>query len=174
MRLLLLVPFLLFLVFSSVQTSFAQSDYVLPYPSFMPGNTLYKVHRILEIVEKYWYFGDFGQFAYNLKESDFYLVQAKTLFEYKQYLLGYDGLIQSDAYFSKLSPNLLAAKRDGKNIFQEVLTLHSVAKKHMEVLESIIPGVPQVFYWTPEKGPATTLKLRNEIWHAIIVRKQNL
>ena len=66
---------------------FAESQYVLPYPSAMPGSFLYKLNLVQEEILRYWYFGDFGQFKYNLGLSDKYLVEAKTLFEYKQYLL---------------------------------------------------------------------------------------
>ncbi len=68
-------------------SSFAQSDYVLPYPSSMPGSIYYKLHLAWESVIEYWNFGDFGQFIYNLKQFNKYVVEAKTLFEYIQYLL---------------------------------------------------------------------------------------
>ena len=76
--------FFIILIPSSV---YAQSSYVLPYPSQMPGGLYYKIHLIYENVSKYWYFGDFGRFDYNLKQSDKYLVETKTLFEYKQILV---------------------------------------------------------------------------------------
>src|ERR1700749_87312 len=100
-----IAPFIIATFFLSfTQVASADSPYVLPYPSFMPGTIFYKIDRVIEIFEKYWYFGDFGQFTYNLKESDKYLVQAKTLFEYQQYLLAMVALQQSDAYFQKIQP----------------------------------------------------------------------
>src|SRR3990167_6873899 len=81
---------------------YAQSSYVLPYPGEMPGNKVYKLNLIKEKLEKYFYFGNFSQFNYNLKYADKYLVEAKTLFEYKQFLLGDSALKKSDSYFKNL------------------------------------------------------------------------
>ena len=76
----ILICSLLFLILAT-SFSFAESDYVLPYPSSMPGSKFYQIRLIWDEVKKYWYFGSFGQFEYNLKQSDKYLVEAKTLFE---------------------------------------------------------------------------------------------
>src|SRR3989344_5659903 len=102
--------FLIFL-FIFAEQCIAESIYVLPYPSSMPGNKLYKVHLFLESLEQYWYFGSFGQFKYSLKESDKYLVEAKTLFDYKQYILANKALQKSDIYFSRTFPFLVKAKK---------------------------------------------------------------
>src|SRR5687768_12398331 len=85
-------------------STLAQSDYVLPYPSSMPGSSLYKIRLIFEEINKYWYFGNISQFTYNLRQSDKYLIEAKTLFEYKQYFLAYQALEKSNHYFNKISP----------------------------------------------------------------------
>ena len=116
----------------------ASSDYVLPYPSYMPGNKLYTIHLILETFSKYWHFGDFGQFSYNLRESDKYLVETKTLFEYQQYLLGYKALNKSNDFFIKVEPSLIKAKQNGKDITEKKNTLEQASKKHIEVLQRII------------------------------------
>src|SRR3989338_9822486 len=116
--------FIFLIVLFSIQIIFpfkvyAESSYVLPYPSYMPGSVYYKTHLVLEKLERYWYFGNFSQFVYNLKLSDKYLVEAKTLFEYKQYLFAYDALKKSDVYFDKAFLFLNKAKEEGKNIAQK-------------------------------------------------------
>ena len=169
----LVVLIFLFLVSAPTQV-FAQSSYVLPYPSFMPGSIFYKVNLIKEEISKYWYFGNFGQFKYNLKQSDKYLIEAKTLFEYKQYLLAVNALEKSDFHFSKTKPSLLNAEREGKNISQNLLTLESAKEKHIEILEKISKEVPENFLWQPEKKKPTTLYLRKEIREAIDIKKKNL
>src|SRR5690242_14133057 len=100
----LLFVFLFFFIFS--QPSYALSSYVLPYPSTMPGGVSYKIHLVWEKIMQYWYFGDFGSYEYNLKQSDKYLVEAKTLFEYNQFLLGYNALQKSNDYFKNIEPFL--------------------------------------------------------------------
>src|SRR3989344_581593 len=65
------------LLLYTAKSSLAQSSYVLPYPPPMPGSFLYKIRLLSEQIQQYWYFGNFGQFSYNLKQSDKYLVQAK-------------------------------------------------------------------------------------------------
>src|SRR5690242_11831315 len=124
-----------YLVFPSC--IFAKSTYVLPYPSTMPGSFYYKLHLALEEFMQYWYYGNFGQFKYNLKESDKYLVEAKTLFEYNQYLLGYKALKKSDSYFQKTKPFLAKAQKEGNSIVDKISLLQQAAAKHIEVLEKI-------------------------------------
>jgi len=153
---------------------FAQSNYVLPYPSSMPGSLSYKIHIIYENFSKYWYFGDFGQFDYNLKLADKYLVEAKTLFEYKQYLLGYNALKKSDQYFVGIIPSLAKAEEHGKNILQKKLILNEAARKHMEVLREMEKSVPGIFIWEPEKSAPTTLDLKTTIDKSINLRQKNV
>ena len=97
----------IFILFSLIllypQQAFAKSDYVLPYPSLMPGSKLYILQEIKNTVLQYWYFGNFGQFTYALKQSDKFLVEAKTLFEYDQYLLADEALKKSDYFFEEFN-----------------------------------------------------------------------
>lgn len=151
---------------------FASSDYVLPYPSAMPGGFMYKTHLILENVLKYWYFGNFGQFTYNLKESDKYLVEAKTLFEYNQYLLGYKALQKSDGYFQKTLPFLVLANKEGKDIKSDRVILSSAALKHTEVLQKLKKELPESFNWQPEKSVSSFLNLRSLIENSILTREK--
>lgn len=161
-----------FLFFS--QISFAASSYVLPYPSIMPGGIAYKMHLVLEKIQQIWYFGSFGQFTYNLKESDKYLVEAKTLFEYQQYLLGFNSLEKSDSYFAQTLPNLQKAQKEGKDIREKQMLLHEASLKHEEVLEKMEKETPADFYWSPEKNPASLLEIHQLIQQAIKERQQYL
>ena len=170
MRIVLsLFIFLLFFVISS-RTVMANSEYVLPYPSAMPGGGLYKIHGIVENIQRYWYFGSFGKFSYNLKKTDKYLVEAKTLFEYKQYLLGSKALSKSNSYFLKIAPSLDQAKKEGKNISEKIKLFNSAIEKHKEVLEKIKQDVPKEITWSPEKVSPTKIMLHQEIEQAIKFR----
>ena len=144
--------------------AFAESSYVLPYPSFMPGSIFYKLNLVKEEVLKYWYFGNFGQFYYNLKQSDKYLVEAKTLFDYKQYLLAYKALRKSDRYFEKI----------GKNILEKKTRLKEAAQKHIEELTKLKSNVPSTFNWIPERNSPTILKLWESIDMSIRLREKKL
>ncbi len=148
-----------------------QSSYVLPYPSSMPGSSLYFAHQTLEKLSKFWYFGDFAQFKYNLKYSDKYLVEAKTLFEYRQYLLASDSLNKSNYYFEKLNGNLLRAKENGKNISEKEKMLKLAAEKHKEVLLLIKNTTPPSFNWRPEKEESRLLNLHKLIDYSFNLRK---
>lgn len=164
----------LFLFFLSTSNSFAASSYVLPYPSTMPGSIFYKINLVKEVVMKYWYFGDFGQFTYNLKESDKYLVESKTLFEYSQYLLGYKALQKSDQYFLKTLPDLNMARIHGKDISENRLILNQAALKHIETLSQMGTSVPASFLWQPEKVGSTNLNLKDAINSSIKLRTNYL
>lgn len=167
-----LVVFFIFVL--SPQLVLAQSDYVLPYPSYMPGSKFYIVHRIWEEAIKYWYFGDFGQFTYNLNQSDKYLVEAKILFEYKQYFLACNALKKSEEYFKNIAAVLLRAKNEKKNIIKKEIILKEAALKHMEVLSVVKQQIPRQFVWRPEKSSPTVLNLHDEIEKSIKTRKQIL
>jgi hypothetical protein len=154
--------------------SFASSPYVLPYPSTMPGGISYKIHLVWEKIMQYWYYGDFGQFDYNLKQSDKYLVQAKTLFEYNQYLLGYQALKKSDIYFQKIIPSLLFAQQHGKSTLDKRKLLSEASQKHIEMLAQIKQETPAQFTWTPEKSNPTSLNIVQAIDNAISIREKDL
>lgn len=167
----ILICSLLFLILAT-SFSFAESDYVLLYPSSMPGSKFYQIRLIWDEVKKYWYFGSFGQFEYNLKQSDKYLVEAKTLFEYKQYLLGYKALKRSNDYFMKVNPYLNKARIENKNISQRQNMLKEAALKHIEVLKKTKQDVPEAFVWQPEKLSSTMLNLKKSIEESIKIRKK--
>jgi len=162
------------LLLYAAKSALAQSSYVLPYPSFMPGSIFYKLNLIKEEVLKYWYFGDFGQFTYNLKQSDKYLVEAKTLFDYKQYLLANTALQKSGKYFEKIYPNLLSAKKNGKKFAEKETMLREAAQKHTEDLTKLKSTVPSVFDWTPERESPTTLNLLESLDASIKLRVKRL
>lgn len=172
----LFVSFLLaFLFLFLFKTSvLAQSSYVLPYPSSMPGSFAYKLHLVFENVSKYWHFGDLGQYDYNLRMADKYLVEAKTLFEYKQYLLAHIALKKSDSYFSKIKQSLSVAEKKNKDVVNKRLILKEAALKHMEYLEKIDLDTPDIFIWEPEKSSSTTLLLKEAFVDAINIRKDSL
>lgn len=161
-------------LFLLVKPSFVQANYVLPYPSAMPGNILYKINLVKESLFKFWYFGDFGQFEYNLKESDKYLVEAKTLFEYEQYLLAFKSLEKSDNYFGKTMPYLLEAQKNGKNITVNKNLLKDAVLKHIQVLSRLEKDLPSTFIWTPEKDKSTTLNIKEKIDQSISIRAKYL
>ena len=162
----------LFKIFTNV--SFAQSNYVLPYPPPMPGSFLYKIRLLSEQIQQYWYFGNFGQFSYNLKQSDKYLVQAKTLFEYEQYLLGEEALKKSDMYFKNSPKYLGKANEENKNIDRLQKILKEAASKHIEVLNEIKTHVPEEITWSPEKSQPVKIFLRNKLTEAIYIRQSCL
>ena len=156
------------------QISFAESDYVLPYPSSMPGSFAYKSHIMYEKISKYWHFGNFGQFEYNLKMADKYLVEAKTLFDYKQYLLGYKALKKSDQYFINILPNLMRAEKNGKNTLQKKVVFKEASQKHIEILNKVEIETPDTFLWQPERSLPTTLNIKEAILSAVFLREKSL
>lgn len=168
---IVVVSFIGFLVLLHPKNVLAESSYVLPYPSYMPGSSFYKIHLVQEKIEKYWYFGNFGQFIYNLKEADKYLVEAKTLFEYKQYLLAVKALEKSNTYFIDASRILNKTKLAGKNISEKENILKEASLKHQEVLRVIKEDIPEDFIWSPEKIEPTHLLLWKNIDVAIAVRE---
>lgn len=152
---------------------FAESTYVLPYPSSMPGGFFYKIDKVQEIFDKYWYFGNFGEFKYNLRYSDKYLVEAKVLFDYKQYLLGYKALLKSDEYFKHVKPALVKASWHNENISEKTDLLKEASIKHVEELTKLKETVPENFNWIPEKSSSTFIPLKKSIDNSIQIRNKS-
>jgi len=170
-RIVFTALFLIILIPSSV---YAQTSYVLPYPSQMPGSSFYKLNLVKEKIFKYWYFGDFGQFNYNLKMTDKYLVEAKTLFEYRQYLLGHRALKKSDQYFVNVLPSLVRAERNGKNTLQKRAVLNEASQKHIEVIRKMKNSTPGALIWKPEKSAPTSLDLKKAFNESVHLREKNI
>jgi hypothetical protein len=150
-------------------SSVVYASYVLPYPSYMPGNKLYKITRIVDQLKKYWYFGNIAQIKYHLGLSDKYLVESKTLFEYKQYLLAVDALKRSSSQFSQIQTYVVNADKEGidMKVFKETIASASVV--HQNILEQLIQITPQEYEWKPEKMNSEQLQLHNDLQNAINV-----
>ena len=165
--------FFIFLFLSHNNSSVsAQSSYVLPYPAVMPGSMWYKVDLIQEILEKYWYFGNFSQFSYYINLSDKYLIEAKVLFEYKQYLLGINALKKSDSYYPEAFEHLQKAKDEGKNITKKRSMLEYAALKHIELLKKMKNETPSEVIWTPEKELPTYILLHDALDSSMRIREK--
>ena len=170
LRYLLISLFVFFVLVSSSRSVFAQSSHVLPYPSFMPGSKLYVFSEIKDMISQIFYFGDFGRFKYNLSQSDKYLVEAKTLFEYNQFLLARDSLEKSNSHFLKIGPSLINASKNNKAISEKQNILDSASLKHIEVLEKLKAELPPKFDWNPEKDQAQTIEIRKLLENSIKIR----
>lgn len=143
----------------------AFAAYVLPYPSTMPGNKLYRISRVVDQLKKYWYFGNIAQIKYHLGLADKYLVEAKILMEYKQYLLATDAINRSDREFLQLPKYLGDAKKEKKDMSLSEALIVEAAEIHRSVLSRLESAVPEQFIWTPEKEKPTELRL-NELLRA--------
>ncbi len=151
-----------------------RADYVLPYPSAMPGSKFYKLSLFIDTLQSYWVWGSIARFRFNLAQADKYLVQSKTLFEYKQYLLGSEGLKTSINYIGTLQAVILNAYSEGKDI-KPTITLYAEAlKTHIKVLEELKGKVPQQVTWTPEHEAETVLNLHTLIDEAILLHNSEL
>lgn len=149
----------------------AIAAYVLPYPSIMPGNKLYQVSRVVDQLKKYWYFGNIAQIKYHLGLADKYLVEAKTLLEYKQYLLGVDALKRSDVEFQQLPVFVAKAEKEQKDIKNFKTLIIEAATMHRSVLSTLESTLPAQFTWIPEKEKPTELNLKSIVHSSIEIRK---
>gem|GEM_PF-614034 len=163
-----------YLAFNIGHLSLIHAEYVLPYPSYMPGNKIYSVSRIMDKLKNYWYWGTIAQIKYHLSLSDKYLVEAKTLFEYKQYLLATDALSRSDAALADVSKLLEKGNKENKNMVQYEELIHNAMLVHLEKLEGMKELLPSEFTWTPEKKDATNLPIEQLLDRSILIRKNIL
>ncbi|HLD25127.1 MAG TPA: DUF5667 domain-containing protein [Patescibacteria group bacterium] len=161
--------FVVIAVFFLVPMS-VRAEYVLPYPSYMPGNKLYRISRLIDRIKKPFYFGNISSVKYHLGLSDKYLVEAKTLFEYKQYLLAIDALSRSDTEFTKAPAYIKRAKSEKKEVRNFETQLQEAAEAHQLILKNLREAVPEQFLWTPEKEKSINLPLEDLINSSITLR----
>lgn len=147
------------------------AEYVLPYPSYMPGNKLYRISRALDQLKRYWYFGNISQIKYRLRLSDKYLVEAKTLFEYKQYVLALDALDRSNKNVHRLRLLILLSEREKKDISSLLPTIQEDMVVHQSILNTLRNQLPMETLWQPEKQPSVLLPLHQSLDTAIEQRK---
>jgi hypothetical protein len=169
--LVLLIPLVLLLLLVLPSTSLASANYVLPYPGIMPGHKLYSFEQVIDRLYRFWAFGSFARHQYELRQADKKLVEAKILFEYRQYLLATRALKSSNQHFQEALVYLNQAKKEGKDISQKLYILQSVGVKHQEVLEKLQPELPKDFLWQPENQESTQLDLKKLIEEAIASRE---
>ena len=163
----------LYLSFVIGHWSLVHASYVLPYPSYMPGNKLYKISRIADQLKEYWYFGNIAKTKYYLALSDKYLVEAKTLFEYKQYFLALDALDRSSKYVQRLHVLILTSKQENKDISSMLPIIREYILVHESILNTLKNQLPSEILWQPEKQSSVLLPL-HELLDAAIEKRKNI
>jgi len=117
----------------------------------MPGNKLYRISRLSDDLKRFWYWGTIGSLKYHMALTDKYLVEAKTLFEYKQYPYAIDALGRSDKHFL----DVIQARRRVKSENKEISSLRELAQSqqdgHVTVLMNLMRNLPKEYLWQPEK-----------------------
>lgn len=148
----------------------ARADYMLPYPSYMPGNKLYAVSKALDVLNGWWHWGSIGQCKYHMQMSDKYLVEAKTLFEYKQYILALDALARSDKHIA-LVPRYIEQAREKEKETRDIKVLFMAELEvHKQTVSNLQSDLQKEFIWTPEKQPAQTLLLHDVLSASLKLR----
>lgn len=166
----ILAAFALLLALGYTGAASVHAEYVLPYPGYMPGNKLYTISRLIDRVRQLFFFGNISAYKYHLGLSDKYLMEAKTLFEYKQYLLASDALLRSDSEFARVPVYLKRAASEGKDVRAFAFMLREAAVRHMQVLTGLQSVLPEAFEWKPEKSNATDLPIKEMLRQSIRVR----
>lgn len=147
--------FLLFFIFSTP----VRADYMLPYPAYMPGHKFYRLSRVIDELKTWWYWGSIASWKYHSHLSDKYLVEAKTLFEYRQYLYALDALKRSNKEFQTIPALIEKTEKEGKKADLLKAQTKEAATAHIKTLEKLISELPKEFLWTPEKDKSTNLQL---------------
>ena len=127
------------------------ADYVLPYPSYMPGNKLYRINEWWDQLQEYWYFGDIAGLKYHRAMADKYLIEAKTLFEYQQYKLAVNALQKSDEHFAHAVVYLIDVTNKHKDDGVQGAVLKQSGEKHTEVIDDLNEFLPDQVTWQEEQ-----------------------
>ncbi len=163
--------FTFFVVFFFISAR-AQAFYVLPYPSYLPGNKLYSVSRVVDVLKKWWHWGSLSSFKYHLQLSDKYLVESKTLFEYTQYPLAIDALRRSNDQFLDAMQSFSEIEKGNIDPKASRFQLIEGAEVHRKVISKLIGELPESFLWTPEKNKPMELSISRLLDEAVKIREQ--
>lgn len=171
-----LLYFLLYLIgfallFITTSISIFANEYVLPYPSFMPGNPLYRFSEFFDTTKSIWSFGSVTKFKYHLALADKKLVEGKTLFEYKQYLLASEAILVYNYQLASANHFLYEAKNEGKNISEKKRLFQDAIDIHHIILVKLKEDNPKDFFWQPEKGSSQIIKIESILNKAIDLGK---
>lgn len=128
----------------------------------------------MDEAKRCWYWGNLASYRYYLGQSDKTLVEAKTLFEYGQYLLAMQAIRRSGEAIEHANQYFQNAKREQKIGRQQRQELSDAMSEHIRVLSSIRTQTPEEFYWSPEKESSQTLRIHQELDRAIGVREDML
>lgn len=169
MRVLLIVLTIFYLFFLTPKVL---ADYLLPYPGPMPGHKLYRLSRIIDRLKYKWYWGNLGRIKYHSLLSDKYLVEAKTLFEYKQYLLAIDALLRSDEQVLQLPYYIEKVKSNIEQSDLGIATVMSMLNQHRIILSKLQAELPKEYLWTPEKQKESRLELYELLQSSLNIREQ--
>lgn len=162
--------FILFVAILTFTRS-AIAAYVLPYPSLMPGHKLYRVTRFMDEAKRYWYWGNLASYRYYLGQSDKALVEAKTLFEYQQYLLAVNALERSNKALQRVPDSLKRAKDEGKNIEKYKLEFGEAMDEHKKIIVKLLDELPEEFIWRSEGEYPKPLHIHEELNRALRFRQ---
>lgn len=165
---------LFLLILSLTVRSNVFAVYTLQYPSYMPGHKLYWVARAIDGLKKYWFWGSIASVRYHLMLADQYLVEAKTLFEYKQYFLGVEALKRSNEHIPLIAQSLASAAREEKDTQKLRETVIEAMSVHIEILDRVSKDLPTSYQWTPEKQVPTTINFLGLFEEAKKVRTELL
>jgi len=139
------------------------ADYILPYPSYMPGHKLYKLEQVWDSAQKYWHFGDIVKFKYYQGLADKKLVEAKVLFEHEQYLLAVDAIWISNDSLVKAGEHLGIAIKSGKQLSNKAEIYKQALDKHKEERIKLREELPEVIIWEDENNPPVMLNIYEEL-----------
>jgi hypothetical protein len=146
----------------------------LPYPSYLPGNKLYRISEIIDGAKRYWYFGTLTQLKYAREMADKRIVEAKTLFEYKQYALGVRALKKSNIFISEIPLLLLCLTNEKKNNPEIIRKIEEQMNSHLDVLARMFSEVPDRIEWTEEKQTPREIHFSKLYEEAVAVRAKTV
>lgn len=127
--------------------------------------------RLFDEAKKFWYWGDLASYRYSLGQSDKALVEAKTLFEYGQYLLAMEALARSNALLPRAPDALKKAKQEGKEIGIYEREFGEAINEHKKVIVTLLEELPEEFTWHPERENPKQLYIHEELTTALHLRR---
>ena len=100
--------------------------------------------------------------------SDKHLVEAKTLFEYKQYALGVRALEKSNSEVVQISPLLSRLIEEKKSNPEIIENVDEEMRSHVGVLARMFSETPDSIEWTEERQAPRVINLND--FHTIAIQ----
>lgn len=114
-------------------------EYYLPYPGMLPDNSLYRIKAARDKMRLWVTFDPVKKSELELAYADKRINAAIALTEGGKGVLGASTITKAEKYLEQATNRAVALRTAGQDTNSLLLTLSKASKKHLEIIDSLLP-----------------------------------